>query len=87
MNRNAAAIALVLLLSPLPPAGAQPAPPAAAIGAAPVAAPVVTPPRLSPQPVRADADARNCLGFPTNQQIIRCAEKYLPQHTAARAAK
>ncbi len=87
MNRNAAAVALVLLLSPLPPAVAQPAPPAAAIGAAPVAAPAATPPRLSPQPVRADADARNCLGFPTNQQIIRCAEKYLPQHTAARAAK
>jgi hypothetical protein len=88
MNRNAAAVALVLLLSPLPPAVAQPAPPAAAIGAAPVAAPpAATPPRLSPQPVvRADADARNCLGFSTNQQIIRCAEKYLPQHTAARAA-
>jgi hypothetical protein len=87
MNRNAAAVALVLLLSPLPPAVAQPAPPAAAIGAAPVAAPpAATPPQLSPQPVRADADARNCLGFPTNPQIIRCAEKYLPQHTAARAA-
>ena len=45
------------------------------------------PPQVSPQPVRADADARNCLGFPTNQQIIRCAEKYLPRATGRAAAK
>ena len=36
-------------------------------------------------PVRAsreatwDSDARRCLEFPTNPQIIRCAEKYLPR--------
>ncbi len=43
----------------------------------------VASPRQNP-PVRADrdeskdADARRCLEFPTNLQIIVCAEKYLP---------
>ena len=42
----------------------------------------VAPPQQNP-PVRAnrdaamDADARHCLEFPTNLQIIVCAEKYL----------
>jgi len=33
---------------------------------------------------RGDADARFCLEFPTNLQIIACAEKYRPK-TAARS--
>lgn len=28
---------------------------------------------------RVDADARECLKFPTNREIHICAEKYLPQ--------
>lgn len=30
-----------------------------------------------------DADARRCLEFPTNLQVIMCAEKYLPQRRHA----
>ena len=29
------------------------------------------------------ADARNCLGFPTNLQVIMCAEKYRPHRRKA----
>jgi hypothetical protein len=29
--------------------------------------------------VAGDSDARRCLEFPTNDQVIRCAEKYLPR--------
>jgi hypothetical protein len=62
-----------------------PAAPSPATTAAPAAAaPATPPPKLDQKPpARAarvsivDADARNCLEFPTNQEIIRCAEKYL----------
>jgi hypothetical protein len=30
------------------------------------------------------ADARHCLDFATNAQVIVCAEKYLPMRTASR---
>ena len=36
-------------------------------------------PATSSQPARLrDADARRCLEFPTNLQVIVCAEKYRP---------
>jgi hypothetical protein len=50
--------------------------------AAPVAA--ATPPAVSASPVPTDrrrdahADARVCLEFPTELQVIACAEKYRP---------
>jgi hypothetical protein len=31
----------------------------------------------------ADADARLCLEFPTNMQVIMCAEKYRPKRRSA----
>ena len=47
-------------------------------------APAANPPRLDMKPpARAtrttivDADARNCLEFPSNLEVIKCAEKYL----------
>ena len=67
--------------APATPAAAAPAP---AATAAPASAPAATPPKLDQRPpARAarvsivDADARNCLEFPNNQEIIKCAEKYL----------
>jgi len=59
-----------------------PAAPAPAPTTAP--APAATPPKLDQKPpARAarvsivDSDARNCLEFPSNPEIIKCAEKYL----------
>ena len=61
-----------------------PAAPVTAPPAATAPAPAATPPRLEMKPaVRAPrttivaADARNCLEFPSNLEIIKCAEKYL----------
>jgi hypothetical protein len=60
-------------------AGAQSPPPSAS-----APAPAVTPAEKAPaSPIRANrdasttADARGCLEFPTNLEIIKCAEKYL----------
>lgn len=64
--------------------GQTPAP--AAPAAAPMGgtAPAATPPRLDMKPTArvprqapVSADARGCLEFPSNEQIIKCAEKYL----------
>jgi hypothetical protein len=73
-----------------PPKAQTPAPPAAAVPAqksAPPAAPaavVATPsPDAQAKPMKSashrvpsTADARACLEFPTNLQIIKCADKY-----------
>ena len=60
-------------------AGAQSPPPGAS-----APAPAMTPADKEPaSPIRANrdvatgADARRCLEFSTNQEIIKCAEKYL----------
>lgn len=45
--------------------------------AAPVAAISPAPARAAAEANRANADARNCLGFSTNLEVIKCAEKYL----------
>ena len=61
-----------------------PAAPAAAPPASTTAAPATSAPRLDMKPPArpsrtaiVDADARNCLEFPSNLEIIKCAEKYL----------
>ncbi len=66
-----------------PAAGARAGTPGASPPPAP--APAATPPRLEMKPsVRVNreapvtSDARGCLEFPSNNEIIRCAEKYLP---------
>ena len=66
------------------PAPVAPAPAAAAPAATAAPAAATAPPRLDQKPparaARAsivDADARNCLEFQSNQEIIKCAEKYL----------
>jgi len=90
MNRTTAVVALALLLSSLPLAAAQTAAPAARPGVSGIiqTAPAPSAPKVSSRPARAsvdsDADARMCLGFATNDQIIRCAEKYLPRRVAAK---
>jgi hypothetical protein len=67
-------------------AGAQaPAPAEAkATGAASAPAPTASPPRLDmkpparpPREAPVSADARGCLEFPSNLEVIKCAEKYL----------
>lgn len=48
--------------------------------AAPMATPSQEPARAPGEARRAampSADARNCLEFPTNLEVIKCAEKYL----------
>jgi len=43
-----------------------------------------TPPPMRPsREAAADADARLCLEFPTNEQVIMCAEKYRPHRRKA----
>ena len=83
-RRNTFAITLSMLAA-ISTAGAQaPAtqPPASS---AQVPAPAASAPRLEmTPPARANreppvtADARGCLELPSNDAIIRCAEKYLP---------
>ena len=59
-------------------AGAQSPPPSAS-----PPAPAITPAQGTESPIRANrdaattADARRCLEFPSNLEIIKCAEKYL----------
>jgi len=86
MNNIAlAAVAAAVLASPLAASGqtqsAAPAPaPAASAPAAPAPAvapePVAKPAKRVTHRAPSKADARNCLEFPNNMQIIKCAEKY-----------
>jgi hypothetical protein len=63
------------------PAPAAPAPaPAATAAPAPATAPPKLDQKAPPRAARVsivDADARNCLEFPSNEEVIKCAEKYL----------
>ncbi len=73
-------IATTLMLAMLTgsPAAIGQSPPPNAGTAAQVAAPAQAPARASAEANRASAaDARNCLGFSTNLEVIKCAEKYL----------
>ena len=88
MRRFGAAMACVAMLATAyPSAGHAQAPkPAPAPAAAPSTAAAPAAAATTPRPARAKskakkrswtwADARVCLEFPTNLQIIRCAEKY-----------
>jgi hypothetical protein len=66
---------------------------AAASAAAQAPAPAASPPPAAPAPaVRPVSDGppsrddpRVCLEFPTRQQIIACANKYLPRRAVAKA--
>jgi hypothetical protein len=65
---------------------AAPAAPPAAASASTVAAPAVVEKRPAPRMRQRSsdrADARVCLEFPTNLQIIKCAEKYRYMHAPA----
>jgi|KBSMisStandDraft_5_1062788.scaffolds.fasta_scaffold77218_3 hypothetical protein len=85
MNRRKTFALTLSMLAAISTAGAQaPAtqPPASS---AQVPAPAASAPRLEmTPPARANreppvtADARGCLELPSNDAIIRCAEKYLP---------
>jgi hypothetical protein len=76
--------AIASVMTAISAASGQAPAPAPAATAAPAPAPATAPPKLDQKaPPRAarvsivDADARNCLEFPTNEQVIKCAEKYL----------
>ena len=79
MSRLATIVVVFSVLAAFSSAGAQSPPPSAS---APL--PVVTPAEKAPaSPIRANrdaamgVDARRCLEFSTNLEIIKCAEKYL----------
>jgi len=78
MKRLVAAMAVGAILTAIYPAGAV----AQAQKDAPAAAAAPAPPsekRAAPRSTRGSwtrADARVCLEFPTNLEIIKCAEKY-----------
>jgi hypothetical protein len=78
MKRVVAFLAVGAILAALSPEGAH----AQATQGAPAAAtpaPPATEKRAEPRAARGSwtrADARACLEFPTNLQIIKCAEKY-----------
>jgi hypothetical protein len=76
MKLGAAPLALVVLVLACPSANAQGQPQNArpAATAAPVAAPASTPPKARRRVEH--ADARVCLEFPTELQVIACSEKY-----------
>jgi hypothetical protein len=78
MKRLVAAIAGAAILAGLHPAVAlAQAPKAAPEAVAPAPAPVAAAPAAhAKKRAWTRADARVCLEFPTNLQIIRCAEKY-----------
>ena len=78
MKLRQIAVLAFSFLAALPQAVAQGSTPGATPGA-----PVVAAPKDEPKPApRVDrdsstgADARSCLEFPTNREIIACAEKY-----------
>ena len=81
MNRIATAALVILALAALAPAVAQSPLPNASPGASAIA-PSDQTTEATTATVRSNrdavADARICLELPTNLQIIKCAEKYLP---------
>ncbi len=76
MNRGQSAAVVLVGLFAVPLAIAQTAPPAASPGPSATAASDEA--AKAPAPAKRDSgrDARLCLEFPTNLQIIACAEKY-----------
>ena len=80
MNRTRIAAILLWMAPLLPAAFAKDAAPSAPAGTAEVqliqASP--KPPTRANQGAAADVDARHCLDFPTNLQVIMRREKYRP---------
>lgn len=81
MNRKETTAILFSILAVLPVAVAQSPAPDASPGASAVAPSQegMKPPIRANRHAAMDADARLCLEFPTNFQVILCAEKYLPR--------
>jgi len=85
MNRRKAFAITLSMLAAISTAGAQAPATQPSASSAQVPAPAASAPRLEmTPPARANreppvtADARGCLELPSNDAIIRCAEKYLP---------
>jgi hypothetical protein len=80
MKPRATAAVVFSILAALPPAVAQSPPPNASPGASAVAPSQdgTSLPIRASNDAATDADARLCLEFPTNLQVIMCAEKYRP---------
>jgi hypothetical protein len=80
MNRNEAMVAVFsIVFAALPlAASAQSSAPNAPSGASVIVPPKVeqNAPTRTRSDSRADADARRCLEFATNLEVIACAEKY-----------
>ena len=80
MNHGGIAGSLLSILAALPAAYAKDPAPSASTGASGVELTQIVP--KPPTPVKRDAapdsnvDARHCLVFPTNLEVIICAEKY-----------
>lgn len=82
MNRNATVIVLCGTLLAMSFAYAQSAGPATGTTGAAAAPDSMAPARAAAERRGlAGADARHCLEFPTNLQIITCAEKYRPRRS------
>jgi hypothetical protein len=79
ISRETAAVVFSILAA-LPLAVAQSPPPNASPGVSAVAPSRdgMRPPIGASHDAATDADARLCLEFPTNLQVIMCAEKYRP---------
>lgn len=78
MQQPAIATALLVVVAGLTTAMAQSTAPSESSAASPTATPQVAAKgsMRSARESAADADARLCLEFPTNAQVITCAEKY-----------
>jgi len=80
MNQKVIATTLFAVLAGLATAMAQSPAPSDASAATPAATPQRETKGSIPsaRESKTDADARLCLEFPTNAQVIMCAEKYRP---------
>jgi hypothetical protein len=83
MKRNSAAATIIAVFAALcsagVPAQTQTAAPAATAAGAAAPAPAPAPAKATPRAKSRSwtrADARVCLEFPTNLQVIKCSEKY-----------
>ena len=81
MNRRVTTALVLALLAASSAAIAQNPAPNPGAGAAVVAPPQeqARPPAQPNRSAAADADARRCLDFPDNSEVIKCAERYLPR--------
>lgn len=85
MNPRTTTVLALSLLAVIPALAAQNVVPNPKTGAATIEPPqeVKKPPARARQSASPDADARTCLQFPNNLQVMACAEKYRPQRRNA----